>query len=91
MHGHNYRMFVAVEGETDPHSGMIADFGRIKEIVQEHVLSRTDHRTLNDFLENPTAENVIVWIWDRLKPQLPQLKELRLWETPEYCVTYSAD
>jgi hypothetical protein len=34
---------------------------------------------------------VIVWIWDRLKPQLPQLKELRLWETPEYCVAYSAD
>ena len=42
MHGHNYRMFVAVEGEIDPHTGMIADFGKIQEIVKEHVLSRAD-------------------------------------------------
>ncbi|MFL5300536.1 MAG: 6-carboxytetrahydropterin synthase QueD [Anaeromyxobacteraceae bacterium] len=88
MHGHNYRMFVAVEGETDPHSGMIADFGRIKEIVQEHVLSRTDHRTLNDFLENPTAENIARWIWEELAPHLAGLSEVKLWEIPGCAVVY---
>jgi 6-pyruvoyltetrahydropterin/6-carboxytetrahydropterin synthase len=88
MHGHNYRMFVAVEGETDPHSGMIADFGRIKALVQEHVLSRSDHRTLNDFLENPTAENIARWIWEALEGRLPGLAEIRLYEIPDSCVTY---
>jgi len=58
LHGHNYKFFVAVEGEVDPKTGMIADFGDIKRTVQEHVLARVDHRDLNDFLENPTAENI---------------------------------
>ena len=58
LHGHNYRFFVALEGEVDPRTGMIADFGEVKRIVQEQVLARVDHRDLNDVLENPTAENI---------------------------------
>ena len=88
MHGHNYRMFVALEGEVDPATGMIADFGRVKEIVQEHVLSRADHRTLNDFLENPTAENIARWVWETLEPHLAGLCEVRLFEIPGCSVTY---
>jgi 6-pyruvoyltetrahydropterin/6-carboxytetrahydropterin synthase len=88
MHGHNYRVVVRVEGEVDPKSGMVADFGRIKEIVQEHVLSRADHRTLNDVLENPTAENIARWIFETVAPHLPGLAEIRLYEVPDCCVTY---
>jgi 6-pyruvoyltetrahydropterin/6-carboxytetrahydropterin synthase len=88
MHGHNYRMFVSVEGEVDPRSGMVADFGRIKELVTEHVLSRADHRTLNDVLENPTAENIARWAFEALAPHLPNLVEVRLYEVPDCCVTY---
>ncbi len=88
MHGHNYRFFVAVEGEVDPRTGMIADFGDIKRAVQEHVLQRVDHRTLNDVLENPTAENIARWIWEVLEPRLPGLSEVRLYEIPDSCVTY---
>ena len=88
MHGHNYRVVVCVEGEVDPKSGMVADFGRIKEIVQEHVLSRADHRTLNDVLENPTAENIARWIFETVAPHLPGLAEIRLYEVPDCCVTY---
>ncbi len=91
MHGHNYRLQVSVTGKPNPRDGMIIDFEEVRKKTWELALNQCDHHTLNDFLDNPTAENVIVWIWDRLKPQLPQLKELRLWETPEYCVTYSAD
>ena len=91
MHGHNYQMFVAVQGEIDPHSGMIADFGKIQEIVKEHVLSRTDHRTLNDFLENPTAENIARWAWETLEPHLAGLCEVRLYEIPGCCVTYRGE
>ena len=88
MHGHNYRFFVAVEGDVDPRSGMIADFGDIKRIVQEHVLARVDHRDLNDLLENPTAENIARWIWEALAPHLPGLFEIRLFEIADSCVTY---
>jgi 6-pyruvoyltetrahydropterin/6-carboxytetrahydropterin synthase len=88
MHGHNYRLQVTVEGEPNPKDGMIRDFEEVRKRTWESALVQCDHQTLNDFLENPTAENVVVWMWERLKPQIAGLKELRLWETPEYCVSY---
>ncbi len=88
MHGHNYRMFVGVEGETDPRTGMVADFGEIERTVQELVLARVDHQTLNDILENPTAENIARWVFETLKPRIPGLCEVRLYEIPGCCVTY---
>ncbi len=88
MHGHNYRFFVGLEGEVDPRTGMIADFGEVKRIVQEQVLARVDHRDLNDVLENPTAENIARWIWEVLEPHVPGLAEVRLYEIPDSCVTY---
>ena len=88
MHGHNYRLVVAVEGDVDPATGMVADFGALKGAVQEHVLARCDHRTLNDFLDNPTAENIARWIWEVLAPRLSGLCEVRLHEIPDCCVTY---
>jgi len=88
MHGHNYRFFVTLEGEVDPATGMIADFGVIKQVVAEKVMALADHRTLNDFLENPTAENIARWIWETLAPHLVGLVEVRLFEIPDSCVTY---
>ncbi len=88
LHGHNYKFFVALEGEVDPGKGMIFDFGDLKKVVQEQVLSRVDHRDLNDVLDNPTAENVARWIWEALEPRLPGLCEVRLHEIPDSCVTY---
>lgn len=88
MHGHNYKFFIGLEGEVDPKTGMIADFGVVKQLVQEHVLARVDHRTLNDFLDNPTAENIARWIWEVLEPRIAGLCEVRLYEIPDSCVTY---
>ena len=88
LHGHNYRLRVALEGVPNPRDGMIRDFEEIRSKVWELVLVQCDHHNLNDLMENPTAENMVAWMWQRLKPQLEGLKELRLWETPEYCVTY---
>ena len=67
---------------------MITDFGVVKQVVQEQVLARADHRVLNDVLENPTAENIARWIWEVLEPHLPGLVEVRLYEIPDSCVTY---
>jgi 6-pyruvoyltetrahydropterin/6-carboxytetrahydropterin synthase len=88
LHGHNYKFFVTVEGDVDPSSGMIADFGKIKEVVAEEVLARVDHRNLNDVLDNPTAENIARWIWESLAPRMAGLVEVRLYEIPDSCVTY---
>ena len=51
-------------------------------IGKTHLLSLVDHQVLNDLMENPTAENVVLWAWERLKGKLSGLRELRLWETP---------
>ncbi len=88
MHGHNYRFLVGLEGDVDPASGMIVDFGKVQEVVREHVLARADRRTLNDFLDNPTAENIARWIWEALEPHLGGLCEVKLFEIPGCAVTY---
>ena len=88
MHGHNYKFFVALEGEVDPRTGMIADFGEVKSVVREQVLARVDHQNLNDLIENPTAENIARWIWEALEPHVQGLAEIRLYEIPDSCVTY---
>jgi 6-pyruvoyltetrahydropterin/6-carboxytetrahydropterin synthase len=81
VHGHTYRLTVYVAGEGDPVMGWIVDFAELKRIT-EGVIGQLDHRLLNDVpgLEQPTTERVVVWIWDQLKPELPGLSRLRLWE-----------
>ncbi len=87
-HGHNYKLRVTLTGKPDPKTGMIIDFYSLQEIVEEHVLSLLDHRDLNEILENPTAELIVGWIWNRLAPKLPGLHELTLWEVDDCFVTF---
>jgi 6-pyruvoyltetrahydropterin/6-carboxytetrahydropterin synthase len=87
-HGHNYELIVLVKSKVDPDTGLSMDFGTIKKIVREHALDAIDHNDLNQVLDNPTAENVVVWIWERLQPELPGLVELQLYETPDCGVIY---
>ena len=89
LHGHSYRLDVALEGDlqTDgPAAGMIEDFAFVTRVVKEAVINELDHRSLNELLPNPTAENIVVWIWSRLAPELSGLAELTLWETRKACV-----
>jgi 6-pyruvoyltetrahydropterin/6-carboxytetrahydropterin synthase len=89
LHGHSYRLDVALEGPlqaSGPAAGMIEDFDVISRVVKSAVISALDHRSLNELLENPTAENIVVWIWQRLAHELPYLAELTLWETRKACV-----
>jgi 6-pyruvoyltetrahydropterin/6-carboxytetrahydropterin synthase len=84
MHGHSYRLEVAIRGPLQTHgpaTGMVEDFETIERIVNELAVAQLDHRTLNDLVENPTAENMVLWVWDRLSPALPGLEEVGLWET----------
>jgi 6-pyruvoyltetrahydropterin/6-carboxytetrahydropterin synthase len=88
MHGHSYRLEVAVRGPVrmrGPARGMIEDFENIERVVGERIVEALDHQTLNDFIENPTAERIVQWIWQRLERSLNGLDELVLWETPTAC------
>jgi 6-pyruvoyltetrahydropterin/6-carboxytetrahydropterin synthase len=91
MHGHNYKIRVTMSGLHDVKTGMVYDFGELQKVVQREVMPSCDHQTLNDIMENPTAENMIAWIWDKLAPHVPGLKELRLWENAEYCVIFRGE
>ena len=82
MHGHSYKLEVHVAGEVDPKSGWLIDYGQIKEAV-DPLVKRLDHQFLNEIegLENSTSEVLSKWIHDRLKPSLPLLKSITVWET----------
>ena len=88
LHGHSYRLNVSVEGPIDPDSGLVIDFSELKRVVVQEVIDHFDHANLNDHLPNPTAENLAVWIWDKLAPTLPGLVEIELHETEKCSVIY---
>jgi 6-pyruvoyltetrahydropterin/6-carboxytetrahydropterin synthase len=82
-HGHTYGLEVTVEGEIDPETGYVMDFGALKKTVHEHVIRRLDRRNLNfdvDFLAgvNPTAENIAAGIWRQLEPRVAPARLVRV-------------
>ncbi len=88
LHGHSYRLEVALDGElqaTGPAAGMVEDFEVVSSVVKAALINELDHRSLNELMDNPTAEKILVWMWGRLAGELPQLAELVLWETPRAC------
>ncbi len=96
-HGHNYGLDVSVEGEIDPNTGYVADMRIVKQIVEKLVVDYFDHKNLNvdipEFKElNPTTENLVLTIWERLRGHLPgRLSKLVLWETPRSSVEYTGE
>jgi 6-pyruvoyltetrahydropterin/6-carboxytetrahydropterin synthase len=82
LHGHSFRAEIVVAGDCDPKLGWLMDYADISEAFKP-LFERLDHRYLNEIpgLENPTSENIAVWIWERLKPKLPLLTEIIVAET----------
>jgi 6-pyruvoyltetrahydropterin/6-carboxytetrahydropterin synthase len=84
LHGHSYKLEVEVYRDDVNTMGMVIDFHYLKTIVNEVIVNKYDHQTLNDFWAHPTAENMVgTFVYD-LKKVLPDdvlLKRLRLWET----------
>jgi 6-pyruvoyltetrahydropterin/6-carboxytetrahydropterin synthase len=85
LHGHGYRLEVTVEGHVGD-DGMVVDFDDLARLVQRDVLERYDHRYLNDFMENPTAELIAADIWKTLEASGLGLARIRLWETDDCMV-----
>jgi 6-pyruvoyltetrahydropterin/6-carboxytetrahydropterin synthase len=91
-HGHTYYVRIILEGPLDPKLGWVMDFAEIK-AAWKPLEDQLDHFLLNDIpgLENPTAENIAIWIWEGLQPYLPLMSALEVKETPSSGVVYRGE
>jgi 6-pyruvoyltetrahydropterin/6-carboxytetrahydropterin synthase len=96
FHGHNYELIVSVTGEIDPETGFVIDVKILKDLIKSEVEDALDHKNLNQEVAefkklNPTAENIAVVIWNKLRPHIDASSELEvvLYETPRNFVTYT--
>lgn len=96
-HGHNYDLIVKLVGEPNPETGYVMDLKLLSDLIKKEILNRFDHRNLNlDTVEfaslNPTAENIVVVIYQLLRPKIDAALELsiRLYETERNFVEYPA-
>ncbi len=97
FHGHNYELIVRLSGEIDPGTGYVFDMKVLSDLIKEEIIHRFDHRNLNADVEdfahlNPSAENIAVVIYQRLKARLPEKYDLEitLYETERNFVRYPA-
>ena len=98
FHGHNYELIVNITGEINPETGFVMDMKILADLIKSHIEDELDHKNLNlDVVEfadlNPTAENIAVVIWQKLRSQI-EIKydlEVVLYETPRNYVTYSGN
>jgi 6-pyruvoyltetrahydropterin/6-carboxytetrahydropterin synthase len=89
VHGHTYRLRVCVE-EPVKDNGLALDFVELKRIVNETIINVLDHEDLNKHFDQPSCENVLLWIWNTLKDEL-NLAEIRLWESPDTFAVYRGE
>ncbi len=82
LHGHGYRLDIHVTGEVDPEFGWVMDFGKIKATVAP-LVDRLDHSRIDEILglENSTSELLAAWLWDRIRPDLPELSKIVICES----------
>jgi 6-pyruvoyltetrahydropterin/6-carboxytetrahydropterin synthase len=95
-HGHNFNLHVTVKGEPNPETGFVYDAKKLSIIIKEHVTDVLDHKNLNievEFMKDKicSIENLVIGIWNQLKPQMPNdviLHSLKLYETDRIYVEY---
>ncbi|SDX85492.1 6-pyruvoyltetrahydropterin/6-carboxytetrahydropterin synthase [Lutibacter oricola] len=97
-HGHNYELIVSVKGEIHPETGFVMDMKVLKKLIEKEIEEKFDHKNLNEEVEefkdlNPTAENISVVIWNKLRSKIADNLELSitLYETPRNFVTYTGE
>lgn len=85
LHGHQWKFQIRIRKRLDPKTGMVMDFSDLKKIVEKHIISIFDHSFLNDHLYNPTAENLLLWIWETLMFDglLKGIEQIDIWESPD--------
>ncbi len=92
LHGHSFKVELAIEGPVNPETGWFLDFGDLFDAWRP-LNDRLDHNYLNEVegLENPTSENLAKWVWDELKTTVPGLCRVTVHETCESRCEYDGD
>ena len=92
LHGHSFLVRIFIAGDIDPHTGWLMDFSELKKIFAP-IYEQLDHHYLNDIkdLDNPTSENIAIWIWNQLKPSLGALSKVEIRETCTSGCVYRGD
>jgi len=97
-HGHNYDLTVSVTGKIDPLTGFVMDMKVLKDLIRTEIEDAFDHKNLNEEVVefktlNPTAENIVVVIWNKLHSKIDKKHKLSvtLYETPRNFVSYSGE
>ncbi len=82
LHGHSFQITIFVDAPVDEAIGWVIDFADIGRAV-DPIIDQLDHRYLNeiDGLENPTSEILARWLWQKIKPNLPELDKVEVAET----------
>ncbi len=88
IHGHSYRLEAAVGGELDQR-GVVQEFGELDQVVQP-LIETLDHCDLGTVVDNPTAERIATWLFERIEAETPGLTWIRLWETARSSVVVRA-
>jgi 6-pyruvoyltetrahydropterin/6-carboxytetrahydropterin synthase len=90
LHGHSYRVELRLAGPVQAETGFVVDFFDVERAF-EPLRAQLDHSYLNeiDGLGNPTAENIAVWIWRRVRPAMPLLAAVVVYETPDCWAEYT--
>jgi len=94
-HGHNFDLYVTVKGIPNPETGFVINLKKLKELVEEKIISKIDHRNINldvDFMVGKMAsiEILAISIWNELLPFINegQLHCIKIYETPRQYVEY---
>jgi 6-pyruvoyltetrahydropterin/6-carboxytetrahydropterin synthase len=92
LHGHSFRVELAIFGPVNEATGWLVDFQTLYD-AWKPLHDVLDHNYLNEIpgLENPTSELLSRWVWRRMKPVLPQLTRVTLYETCEARCEYEGD
>ena len=92
LHGHSFKIEIAVAGHCDPRLGWLMDYADISAAFKP-IWRQLDHFYLNDIpgLENPTSEQLAAWVWRRLKRKLPLLTEVVVAETCQSRCVYRGE
>jgi 6-pyruvoyltetrahydropterin/6-carboxytetrahydropterin synthase len=89
MHGHNYKLVIFLQSQELNKDGFVIDFGKLQ-VIKDFIMQNWDHRNLSEILhpQYATSEVIAKFLYDKYKPQFPQIKAIEIWETDSSCTRY---
>lgn len=92
FHGHTYHLEIEVKNAVLSNTGMVIDFSKLKNAVQTNIIDTLDHSIINEYIPYPTAEMMVLWIWENLSIDIKGLHSIKLYETDgSYAKIYAED